>query len=56
MNMTETEMKLIKHFINAENAIKEIQFICERAKRFYIEEKDIDDILKSIKDYNESIR
>ncbi len=29
--------------------MQEIKFICQRAKRHYIEEKDIDDILKLLK-------
>ncbi|MBU8788011.1 hypothetical protein MHB78_01055 [Bacillus sp. FSL K6-0138] len=46
--MTESEKVSHDHrlFKECVKIMQEIKFICQRAKRHYIEEKDIDDILK----------
>jgi len=50
MYMTDNEMKMLKTIDDLIRTIQKIEFICERAKTCYIEEKDIDDILKLIRD------
>lgn len=38
----------------AEKAMSEIEFICDRARIHYLEEKDIEEIAKIIKSYREN--
>lgn len=49
MQLTDNEAQLLKSLAETVEALQEIKFICERAKRHYIEEKDIDDILELLK-------
>ncbi|MCM3425533.1 hypothetical protein [Bacillus paralicheniformis] len=50
IEQVEVERKRMSHsdrlFFECVKAMQEIKFICRRAKKTYIEEKDIDDILK----------
>lgn len=48
--MDDKHLKLLSSLNECEMIMKEIKFICERAKRHYIEEKDIDDILALLKE------
>ena len=43
--MTDNEWKLLSQLDVMVKSMQQIEFICDRAKRFYIEEKDIDEIL-----------
>ena len=44
--MSERELELLKNMNQLIKALQEIRFVCERAKTFYIEESDIDEILE----------
>lgn len=48
--MSDKESELLKIIVELTEVLQEIKFICKRAKRHYIEEKDIDDILELLKD------
>ena len=47
--MTDHEWKLLSELDAMIKSMKQIEFICDRAKRHYIEEKDIDEILEVAK-------
>ena len=47
--MTDSEEQLLKALGETIEVLQKIKFICERAKKFNIEEEDIDDILELLK-------
>lgn len=49
MSEEERNRKIADQIYDLVKAMQEIKFICERAKSFYVEEKDIDEILEIIK-------